>query len=99
MPVVTVWLRCPSAAERRYVMAGAALVHSVWATTPAETQKLACRPRTKGPCRRVGRIGESSIRTIELDIDLLPRRIRERASSRTAGAGAQRAFADLKASR
>src|SRR4051812_13028403 len=58
-------------------MAGAALVQKVWATTPAETQKLACRPRTKGPRRRVGRIGDSSIRTIELDIDLLPRRMRD----------------------
>src|ERR1700721_1129191 len=30
-------------------MAGAALVHNVWTTTPAETQKLARRPSTKAP--------------------------------------------------
>jgi hypothetical protein len=29
-------------------MAGAALVHSVWLTTPAENQKLARHPSTKG---------------------------------------------------
>src|SRR5580704_8926607 len=56
-------------------MAGAALVHSVWATTPAETQKLARRPRTKDARGRAGQIGDASIQTIGLDIDLLARRL------------------------
>jgi len=79
-------------------MAGAALVQRVWATTPAETQKLARRPSIKGPRRHIGRIGGLPIRTLELDIDLLPRRMRDfRAWAATAGAGVQLAFADAHA--
>src|ERR1700712_2948153 len=48
IPVVTVGLRCQSCAYSRYAMAGAALVHSVCATTATETHRLAPPPRTTG---------------------------------------------------
>src|SRR5258706_7287527 len=52
-------------------MAGAALVQKVWATTPAETQKLARCPSVKGPGRLAGRLDDLSLRSAWLDIGLL----------------------------
>src|SRR5882762_8013131 len=57
--VVAVWVRFHCAAYSRYVIAGAALVHRVCATTAVATQKLARRPSIRAITLSLARTGTS----------------------------------------